>query len=96
MENIDLRYICTVIGNLSGIPIRLFENREMVFYHSPVSLPKDPMSLYEKEIFDIKDNVGYYITPIFNYYGIINYSGYSIVMGPTRQIPANEKDLREL
>ena len=23
MKNIDLKYICTVIGNLTGIPIRL-------------------------------------------------------------------------
>ena len=32
MESIDLRYLCTTIGNLSGIPIRIFEGRQLTFY----------------------------------------------------------------
>ncbi len=96
MENLDLQYICSVIGNLSGIPVRLFKNGEQIFYQSFVNLPKDPFVLYQKEIFDITTNLGYYITPIFNYYGIINYSDQKIVIGPTRQLRANKKDLRKL
>jgi len=91
-----LQYICTVIGNLSGIPVRLYENDKQVFYHSLSNLPKDPISLYLEDIFKIKTNLGYYITPFFNYYGIINFLQYKIVIGPTRQLPANEKDLREI
>lgn len=96
MNNLDLQYICTVIGNLSGIPIRLYRNDELIFYHSLVNLPKDPMSLYKKEIFDVKTHLGYYVTPIFNYYGIVNFNSNKIVIGPSRQLRANEKDLREL
>ncbi len=96
MENLDLQYICSVIGNLSGIPVRLFKNGEQIFYQSFVNLPKDPFALHKQEIFDIKTNLGYYITPIFNYYGIVNYAEQKIVIGPTRQLRANEKDLREL
>ncbi len=96
MENFDLQYICTVIGNLSGIPVRLYEEDQQIFYHSLVNLPKDPISLYFDDIFKIKTNLGYYVTPFFNYYGIVNFLHYKIVIGPTRQLPANEKDLREL
>lgn len=96
MENFDIQYICTVIGNLSGIPVRLYENDKQVFYHSLANLPKDPITLYSEDIFKIKTNLGYYITPSFNYYGVINFLQYKIVIGPTRQLPANEKDLREL
>ncbi len=96
MENLDLQYICTIIGNLSGIPIRLYKNDEQVFYQSFVNLPKDPIILFKKEIFNIKSNLGYYITPSFDYYGIVNFLDNKIVIGPTRQIKANEKDLREL
>lgn len=96
MENFDLQYICTVIGNLSGIPVRLYENDKQVFYHSLSNLPKDPITLYSEDIFKIKTNLGYYITPFFNYYGVINFLQHKIVIGPTRQLPANEKDLREL
>ena len=70
MENLDLEYICTIIGNLSGIPIRLYKNDEQVYYHSLVNLPKDPFVLYKSDILNIHSNLGYYITPIFNYYGI--------------------------
>lgn len=96
MENLDLEYICTIIGNLSGIPIRLYKNDEQVYYHPLVNLPKDPFVLYKSDILNIHSNLGYYITPIFNYYGIVNFGDNKIIIGPTRQIRANEKDLREL
>lgn len=96
MENLDLEYICTIIGNLSGIPIRLYKNDEQVYYHSLVNLHKDPFVLYKSDILNIHSNLGYYITPIFNYYGIVNFGDNKIIIGPTRQIRANEKDLREL
>lgn len=96
MQNLDLTYICSIIGNLSGIPIRLFQNQKLTFYHFQVNLPKDPMTLYKTEIFSIPNKLGYFITPFFNYYGIVKTSDYQIVIGPTRQVPAIEKDLREL
>ncbi len=96
MKNLDLHYMCSVIGNLSGIPIRLFKNGEQVFYQSYVNLPKDPFILYKEEIFEMKTNLGYYITPMFDYYGIVNYDNQKIVIGPTRQLRASEKNLREL
>lgn len=96
MEKYDLEYICTIIGNLFGIPIRLFKNNELVLYHSLMNFPKDPFLLYKDEIFNVHSTLGYYITPLFNYYGIINYNDNKIIIGPTRQIKASEKNLREL
>ena len=34
--NLDLEYLCTVIGNMAGVPIRIYENNELKFYHSLV------------------------------------------------------------
>lgn len=31
MKQIDLEYLCTVIGNFSGIPIRLFMGKDFNF-----------------------------------------------------------------
>ena len=45
MNDVDLRYLCTTIGNLAGIPIRVFEDGVQTFYHSVIFLPKDPMCL---------------------------------------------------
>lgn len=96
MENLDLQYLCTVIGNLCGIPIRLYEGEQLVFSYSFQRLPKDPVSLYWEDIRGIRENVGYYVTKIFNYYGIINHGTQKIVIGPTRQTGNTDQELREL
>lgn len=31
MERVDLQYLCTAIGNLSGIPVRVYENGIQTF-----------------------------------------------------------------
>ncbi len=93
---IDLIYLCKTVGNLSGIPVRIYENEKMIFYYSLVNLPKDPIIIYEDEIFKITDHIGYFATEHFYYYGIINYGKNKIVIGPTRQIPGTDQELREL
>lgn len=96
MKNLDIQYLCTIIGNLSGVPIRLYNGKERIFYHSLVNLPKDPLELYREDIWKITDCVGYYATDIFNYYGIINFGTYRIILGPTRQLGNTDQELREL
>lgn len=96
MKNIDYNFLCTMIGNLAGIPIRTYKNGKQVFYHSLANLPKDPMSPYLKEILAIDAHVGYFITPYFNYYGVVNCLPYKIIIGPSRQANMNEQDIREL
>ena len=71
MENIDYRYLCTVIGNLAGIPVRIFRGGTQVFYHSVAALPKDPMCAYREQILAVRPHVGYFITPHFHYYGVV-------------------------
>lgn len=93
---IDLIYLCKTIGNLSGIPIRIYQNKLLIFYYSLVDLPKDPVCVYEEEILRISENIGYFVTDHFYYYGIVNYNEYQIVIGPTRQIPDSKQELREL
>lgn len=92
----DIRYLCTTIGNLAGIPIRIYKDNKQIFYHSVVNLPKDPILPYEDKILKIPVHIGYFITPRFHYYGIVNSGTYKIVFGPSRQWTANETDLREL
>lgn len=94
--SIDIEYICTTIGNLSGIPIRIFKNEEQVFYHSFLTLPKDPINLYKEQIMKISDSIGYFATETFQYYGIINSGNTKIVIGPSGLIQNSEKQLREL
>ena len=104
MENLDFTYICTVIGNLAGIvignlagiPIRIFQDSTQVFYRSVVSLPKDPMTAFQQDILSVDSHVGYFVTPYFHYYGILNSGEYKIVIGPSIQTKQSEQTLREL
>lgn len=91
-----LRYICTMIGNLSGVPIRIYKNRSLIFSHYVVWLPVDPICLCEDEILDIRSHIGYYTAQFFYSYGIVNYEDYSIISGPTRLTSARIQELREL
>lgn len=96
MENLDFIYICTVIGNLAGIPIRIFQDSTQVFYRSVVPLPKDPMTAFQQDILSVDSHVGYFVTPYFHYYGILNSGEYKIVIGPSIQTKQSEQALREL
>ena len=112
MANVDLRYLCTTIGNLAGVPIRLYENNNLVFYYSLSELPKDPIGVCKAEVFAVKTHVGYVMTPTFHYYGIVNANvkanvntyvnttvpckEVKIVLGPTRQISETDQELRKL
>ena len=96
MQNIDMKYICKVIGNLSGVPIRLFQGDQLFFYHSIADLPKDPMEIYREDIWRVTAHVGYFVTRHFHYYGIINSGDTKMVIGPTRQAPDSDQELREL
>ena len=96
MKDVDLKYISTVIGNLSGIPIRVYKGSELLFYYAVVDLPKDPVMVCRNEIFAITDHVGYFITPHFHYYGVINSENTRIIIGPTKQVMNSDQELRDL
>lgn len=96
MENIDLEYLCRVIGNLAGIPVRIYREQEQVYFYSLVSFPEDPIKPFTDKIFEITENVGYFTTPYFNYYGIVRQGKQTVVIGPSRQTTMNDRDLREL
>lgn len=96
MKELDMKYLCMVMGNLSGIPIRLYTGDTLSFYYSTVDLPKDPIVVYRNEIWKIQSHVGYYATSHFNFYGIVNSGNQKLIIGPTRQVANTEQELREL
>ncbi len=96
MEKIDLAYLCTMIGNLCGIPVRVFEGEAQTFYYSTVRLSRDPLILYKDAIGRIQNHVGYLVTTHFHYYGIVNSGNTKIIIGPSRQITGDDQELREL
>lgn len=82
MQSIDMPYLCTVIGNLSGIPVRWYEGETQRFAYALASLPVDPMRLYQEEIWQVPGHVGYYVTPHFHYYGVVRCDRWRFVIVP--------------
>ena len=96
MECIDLEYLCRMIGNLAGIPVRIYRDKEQTFFYSVVDFPADPIAPYLDNVFAITEHIGYFTTPYFNYYGIVRTDRHTIVIGPSRRTPMTDHDLREL
>ncbi len=96
MEQLNIRYLCQTIGNLSGLPVRLYESGKQALFCSVIRFSHDPMTPYQREIFQIGEHVGYFVTPRFLYYGVLNAGSARIVIGPTAQVLPGEASLREL
>jgi len=96
MKKIDLRYLCTNLGNLSGMPVRLYEGDRMVFYYSSVQLPTAPFEVYWPDVKAITDHVGYVYTPYHSYFGVLNFGAGRIVLGPNRQVAYAEQELHRM
>lgn len=95
-EFMDYAYLCKKIGDMSSIPIRLYINNELNMFYSLFELSKDPFSLYESQIEEINNEVGYFITPDFDYYGIINGKDIRIILGPARLTDMSLQDYKRL
>lgn len=92
----DLKYICTNLGNLSGIPVRLYKNNEQIFYYSLIKLMKDPFEVSKEAAFKLKEEIAYYQSPYYYYYAIANIKDIKLVVGPTRQLPISKQELKSI
>ncbi|MBR6704377.1 MAG: helix-turn-helix domain-containing protein [Lachnospiraceae bacterium] len=100
MSKIDFEYVVRALAELSGVPVRLYEGEKLIVSQFPVQLPRDPAAAHLKEILSVRTHVGYYVTPLFHYYGILNAAAEhpekTLVVGPTSQIMAGEQELKAL
>lgn len=92
----DLKYICTNLGNLSGIPVRLYKGNKEIYYYSLIKLIKDPFDLSKEAAFKLKDEIAYYQSPYYYYYAIANINDIKLVVGPTRQLPISKQELKSI
>ena len=96
VKKMDLTYLCGTIGNLCGFPVRLYEGDRLLFKVDHSGLKYDPIISFQKDLFALKEHVGTYITPRYYFYGVVSSNDIRLIMGPTRQLPATDQQLREL
>lgn len=96
MYDVDYEYISENMSELSRIPIRIYENGHFVKLFSPFPIFADPVILHLDKILSIEKSISYYITPYYQYYGVVQHQDHTFVIGPTSQIPLSRADAREL
>ena len=96
MSAVDYKYLANAVASLSGIPVRIYRGETELCRVFPVRLPKDPMELFRDEILGIAEHVGYFVSPLFHYYGVLNAGEMKLIVGPTSQIMADDQKLRTL
>ena len=96
MKKIDIEYVTKSIGDLAGVPVRIYENDRLTLFHSRQDFPADPIKPYLDCVLSVGGSIGYFVTPYFNYYGVVRSGKRAIVIGPSRLTPMSEKDIREL
>ncbi|MBR4442019.1 MAG: helix-turn-helix domain-containing protein [Clostridia bacterium] len=96
MKTDDLNYLCASIGNLSGIPVRLYDRDKLLICHSIAALPADPIRLDLSAVMAIQSHVGYHINSRFYCYGVVVHDTRRIVIGPSRLTASQDQELREM
>ncbi len=94
--SVDHAYLAKSLARLSGVPVRVYRDGAELCRSFPVDLPRDPMETCREEVFAVTEHVGYYVSPLLHYYGVLNAGDVKLVVGPTAQIMADEQKLREL
>jgi len=95
MQEIDYEYIAENISNVSRIIVRVYENKALKDFYNTSSFPVDPGAPYIDDLLEISQNVGYFITPYFQYYGVINHMNQTLIIGPSYQLSATHSQIRD-
>ncbi|MBR4422395.1 MAG: hypothetical protein IKS69_07670, partial [Erysipelotrichaceae bacterium] len=93
---IDIEYLCQKMSDMSGLPIRIFENSELKKIYCVVPLIVDPLILFQDELMGRTQHVSYYISSDSDYYGIICSDPLKIIIGPSRQNQRDRQELKDL
>ena len=92
----DIEYLCQKMSDMSGLPIRIFEDTELKKTYSVIPMVVDPFTRFRGELMSRTEHVSYFISPTSDYYGIINSDGMKIVIGPSRQDSRSEQEMKDL
>lgn len=95
MTKKELIYLSRQFANMFGIPVRIYENNEKIFYYSVANLISDPIILCQNEILKKISDVGYYIYNNYFYYATVRHEQYIFIAGPASELKISEHELKK-
>lgn len=96
MTQEELIYFSRQFANMFGIPVRLYDQKEKIYFYTPVNIEVDPIVLCEKEIQKKIEEISYYVYQDFWYYGIVSHGVYQFVAGPVSELKLADGELKKL
>lgn len=93
MEEEKHIYISRQFANMFGFPVRLYNESELIFFHSTIDLIADPVILCLNEIKRKSEEVSYYVYNNIFYYGIVNCGQYKFVIGPVSELKLSDYEI---
>lgn len=92
----ELIYISRQFANMFGFPVRLYNQNELIFFHSTANLIVDPVSLCFDEIIQNHEQISYYVYDSVFYYGIVNCGQYKFITGPVIEIKLSDHEFHKI
>lgn len=95
MKHTDYAFIAENISNISRIIVRVYRNKKLEVLFNTSSFPVDPASPYLAELLKNDQNVSYYVTPLYHFYGVIRCDSHTLILGPCYQNHASRAQIRD-
>ena len=94
MKLSDIEFSCKCISNISAIPIRVYDNNELILLFGLENMPIDPITPYRDLLLSYKDPISYYSTPFYQLFGTVKCDLYTIIIGPVGSTDYSQQEKR--
>lgn len=92
----ELIYLSRQFANMFGLPVRLYKNKQQIYFFSTIDFDVDPITLCADKVLAVEDRIGYYVHVDTFYYGIVNCRSYCFVTGPASEVRIPDAMLQKL
>lgn len=96
MKDFDLDYLIKNVADLCSIPIRYYKSNGETIVYTRVELKIDPFDYVKNEVFNLKNNIDYYVTKNNFYYIITQNKDEKIVIGPSAFTQPQDYELNRI
>lgn len=92
----DKVYICQMVGNLTGLQMVYLKGEDVIYQMSPVHFSANPLDLHREILLELQQEIGYYVTEEFLYYGFLHVGDETLIIGPTSEVPLSHAMIRKV
>ena len=96
MKYNDIEFLVKNISVIEMLPVRIFKEKECIFFYYSMGIIKDPIELLLDKVLGIDNNIGYFSSEDFFYYAYVKSEDYKIIFGPFRLLSPDDITINKL